>query len=136
MCFFTDIYYMYVNKKKFCFCLLMSLGVGKGTADNFKMEMSQVGFSAHQTRNKVPALYVCVFPSVFTMFVCFFSWWFTLSLGYRIWSYWEQLVHIIGSGLLFTKLLRNQTFCPKLLLRKSWKIETIVHYLVSTVPAV
>ncbi|XP_067254283.1 integrin alpha-2 isoform X3 [Chanodichthys erythropterus] len=27
-------------------------GVGKGTADNFKMEMSQVGFSAHQTRNK------------------------------------------------------------------------------------
>uniref|UniRef100_A0A672L0A7 Integrin, alpha 2 (CD49B, alpha 2 subunit of VLA-2 receptor), tandem duplicate 2 n=1 Tax=Sinocyclocheilus grahami TaxID=75366 RepID=A0A672L0A7_SINGR len=28
------------------------LGVGKGTGDNFKMEMSQVGFSAHQTRNK------------------------------------------------------------------------------------
>ncbi|XP_016118136.1 integrin alpha-2-like, partial [Sinocyclocheilus grahami] len=27
-------------------------GVGKGTGDNFKMEMSQVGFSAHQTRNK------------------------------------------------------------------------------------
>lgn len=65
MCFFTNIYYMYVNNSFLCFCLLMSLGVGKGTADNFKMEMSQVGFSAHQTRNKVPALYVGVFPSMF-----------------------------------------------------------------------
>ncbi|XP_043106107.1 integrin alpha-2 isoform X2 [Puntigrus tetrazona] len=27
-------------------------GVGKGSGDNFKLEMSQVGFSAHQTRNK------------------------------------------------------------------------------------
>nr|XP_021327895.1 integrin alpha-2-like isoform X2 [Danio rerio] len=27
-------------------------GVGKGTGDNFEMEMSQVGFSAYQTRNK------------------------------------------------------------------------------------
>ncbi|XDV53921.1 hypothetical protein PO909_022316 [Leuciscus waleckii] len=27
-------------------------GVGKGSGDNFKLEMSQVGFSAYQTRNK------------------------------------------------------------------------------------
>lgn len=69
MCFFTNIYYMYVNNNFLCFCLLMSLGVGKGTADNFKMEMSQVGFSAHQTRNKVPFICLCISISGFR---CFF----------------------------------------------------------------
>ncbi len=109
------------------------LGVGKGSGDNFKMEMSQVGFSAHQTRNKVPALCIYVFPSI--LFKRFPSCWFTLTIGCRTWSYWEQLEHIIGLAPLCTKLLRNQLFCPKLLLRKSWMTETTVHYLVSIVLA-
>lgn len=57
MRFFTNIYCRYIF---FCCCSLTSLGVGKGSGDNFKLEMSQVGFSAYQSRNKV-WLYMSVY---------------------------------------------------------------------------